>query len=137
MTLATSSRFQIKGINDEQDTCSCCGKSGLKRVVWIEDKETGDVDHFGTACAAQPAKCFGITTRDINKAVREYEKEAEQKKRDAAAARQQAAYEYAVANYTGGWIKKESPLVAGMFFTLCVDSADFDKLRAEYLASNK
>jgi hypothetical protein len=40
-------RFTVKGINDEQSFCSCCGKQNLKRVVWIEDTETGEINHFG------------------------------------------------------------------------------------------
>lgn len=51
-------RFLVKGINDEASFCECCGKSGLQRVVWIEDLETGEVKHFGTSCAMKPAKGF-------------------------------------------------------------------------------
>lgn len=51
-------RFQVIGINDKRDFCECCGKSGLQRVVWILDTETGDEKHFGTSCAAKPAKGF-------------------------------------------------------------------------------
>lgn len=51
-------RFLVKGINDDQSFCECCGKSGLNRVVWIEDTETGEIKHFGTTCAAKPAKGF-------------------------------------------------------------------------------
>lgn len=51
-------RFVVRGINDDKSFCECCGKSGLQRVVWIEDMETGDVKHFGTSCAMKPAKGF-------------------------------------------------------------------------------
>lgn len=51
-------RFLVRGINDDKSFCECCGKSGLQRVVWIEDMETGDVKHFGTSCAMKPAKGF-------------------------------------------------------------------------------
>lgn len=51
-------RFQVRGINDDKSFCECCGKSGLQRVVWIEDMETGEVKHFGTSCAVKPAKGF-------------------------------------------------------------------------------
>ena len=127
------SRFQIKGIDDTQDTCSCCGKTGLKRVVWIEDKQTGNIECFGTSCATNPEKCFGVSVSDINKAIRTYKSELAQKKNDAIAARHRAAYEYAMVNYTGGWIQKESELKPGMFFTLCVDNAAFEKLQRERL----
>ena len=51
-------RFLVKGINDDRTFCECCGKSGLKCVVWIEDLETGEIKHFGTTCALKPAKGF-------------------------------------------------------------------------------
>jgi hypothetical protein len=51
-------RFVVRGINDDKSFCECCGKSGLQRVVWIEDLETGEVKHFGTVCALKPAKGF-------------------------------------------------------------------------------
>lgn len=51
-------RFIVKGINDDKSFCECCGKSGLQRVVWIEDTETGEIKHFGTSCAMKPAKGF-------------------------------------------------------------------------------
>jgi hypothetical protein len=51
-------RFVVRGINDDKSFCECCGKSGLQRVVWIEDMDTGEVKHFGTVCALNPAKGF-------------------------------------------------------------------------------
>ncbi|EKJ7938218.1 hypothetical protein L5559_006042 [Pseudomonas aeruginosa] len=52
------SRYQFLGINDDKSHCECCGKQGLKRVVWIEDTETNEIRHFGTTCAMSPAKGF-------------------------------------------------------------------------------
>jgi len=46
---------RILGINDDEDYCSCCGKTGLKRVVWIEH-EDGSIDHYGTTCATYKLK---------------------------------------------------------------------------------
>jgi hypothetical protein len=46
---------KILGINDDRDFCQCCGKTGLRRVVWIENIETGTVRHFGTYCAGKNA----------------------------------------------------------------------------------
>jgi len=60
-----NSRFQIKGINDDTDFCMCCGKQGLKKVVWIEDGETGSLEHFGVICAINPSKAFGIGKADL------------------------------------------------------------------------
>ena len=82
----TMTRFKVLGINDDRDTCDCCGKTGLKRVVWIEDTETLQVSCFGTSCAANPAKAFGLK-KEIAKAVREYDKQqaaARQERRNAA-----------------------------------------------------
>jgi hypothetical protein len=47
--------YRILGINDDTDTCECCGKTGLKRVVWIATVSEGGfvsepVPH-GTTCA--------------------------------------------------------------------------------------
>ncbi|MGA5726563.1 hypothetical protein ACPCHQ_21765 [Ralstonia thomasii] len=54
------SRYQVVDVNDSRDFCECCGKTGLKRVVFILDAETGQVRHFGTSCAVAPAKGFGV-----------------------------------------------------------------------------
>jgi hypothetical protein len=51
-------RFQVLAVNDKATFCECCGKNGLARVVWILDTETGEEKHFGTSCAARPAKGF-------------------------------------------------------------------------------
>jgi len=46
--------YKIKGINNDTDTCSCCGKTGLKRVVWLEEIDgTADPAPYGTSCAAR------------------------------------------------------------------------------------
>lgn len=49
--------YQVMGINDDESYCSCCGKTGLKRVVWLATLDgDGNVDGqavpFGTTCAA-------------------------------------------------------------------------------------
>jgi hypothetical protein len=64
-------RYQVIGVNDDVDTCDCCGKTGLKKVVWIEDTETGVVQHFGTTCALSPAKGFGVDA-EVKLAVSRY-----------------------------------------------------------------
>lgn len=55
-------RFQVIGVNDDKDFCECCGRSGLKRVVWIQDEESGEIKHFGTTCATSPKHGFGVDT---------------------------------------------------------------------------
>ena len=44
---------KIIGINDDQDSCDCCGKTGLKKVVWLEDSETLAIAAYGSTCAAK------------------------------------------------------------------------------------
>lgn len=66
-------RFEILGINEDRDFCECCGKTNLKRVVWIQDNELGEIKHFGTVCAQQPVKGFGpAATKQIKSAIREH-----------------------------------------------------------------
>lgn len=51
-------QFTLKGINNDVETCEKCGKTGLKRVMWLEvlDEEgngTGSVIPMGTCCGAK------------------------------------------------------------------------------------
>jgi hypothetical protein len=66
----TEMRFIVKGINDDKSFCECCGKSGLQRVIWIEDTETGEIKHFGTSCALKPAKGFDCVV-EIKSAIKQ------------------------------------------------------------------
>lgn len=67
-----ANRFHVVGVNDERDFCMCCGRKGLKRVVWVRDIETDEVKHFGTTCALAPSKSFGID-REVRDAIRTFE----------------------------------------------------------------
>lgn len=64
-----ANRFQVTGVNDRASHCECCGRNGLKVVVWIVDTETGEEKHFGTSCATAPAKGFDCVP-EIKAAVR-------------------------------------------------------------------
>ena len=44
--------MKILAITDETNTCECCGKRGLKRVVVIE-LENGAIVRYGTDCASK------------------------------------------------------------------------------------
>lgn len=44
-------RYIIAGITDERDTCECCGKTNLKRVVVLLDLDTDEYVFYGTTCA--------------------------------------------------------------------------------------
>lgn len=67
-----ANRFHVVGVNDERDFCMCCGRKGLKRVVWVRDIETDEVKHFGTTCALAPSKSFGID-KEVRDAIRNFE----------------------------------------------------------------
>jgi hypothetical protein len=68
MTRATTkekkmTNFKIVAVNNDTDTCSCCGRTGLKRVAWVAQTIEG-IEHdpapFGTTCAANAVvRTFG------------------------------------------------------------------------------
>lgn len=58
--------IKVLGINDEKDFCQCCGKKGLKRVVWCE-LEDGDIVHYGTTCASK--KWLHMPEKDVKKEI--------------------------------------------------------------------
>ncbi len=64
-------KYEVVGVNDDKDSCECCGKQGLKRVVWIRNIETGEVKHFGTTCATAPQKGFGVD-KEIKSAINRF-----------------------------------------------------------------
>ena len=64
-----ANRFEFVAVNDTRDFCECCGRKGLKRVVWVRDIENDTVKHFGTTCALAPSKSFGID-REIKAGMR-------------------------------------------------------------------
>lgn len=50
-------KYKVMGINDDVNYCGCCGKTGLKRVVWIapldaDGNVAGEASPYGTTCAA-------------------------------------------------------------------------------------
>lgn len=51
----STTTYRIKGINSDTDTCECCGRTGLKRVVWLApvvDDTEYDPAAYGSSCAA-------------------------------------------------------------------------------------
>lgn len=50
-------KYKLKGINDDQDVCSVCGKVNLKRVAWLvaidNGEEVGEVFPVGMDCAGR------------------------------------------------------------------------------------
>jgi len=55
--ITTASKYMIKGLNDSETTCACCGRNDLKRVVWLTaidaDGNETTVEAYGTTCAAR------------------------------------------------------------------------------------
>lgn len=67
-------KFKLIGTNDEADTCCCCGKSGLKRVVWlvpldVDGNPEGEAEHYGTSCAARMLGWSHATSAKAKKAI--------------------------------------------------------------------
>ena len=50
--MASNTKYTVVAINDDTDTCECCGRSNLKRVVWLRNSE-GFETAFGTTCASR------------------------------------------------------------------------------------
>lgn len=50
-TMNTHPEILILGVNADKDTCDCCGKTGLKKVVWLEIDGAEPVA-YGVNCAA-------------------------------------------------------------------------------------
>jgi hypothetical protein len=73
--MSTAATYRIKGVNGDEDTCSLCGKRGLKRVVWLaevdDDGHEGEAAHYGTDCAGlllHGAKTAGNTKTVLTQA---------------------------------------------------------------------
>ena len=135
-TATQARRFLVRGINDDESSCMCCGRQGLKRVVWIEDTETGEIRHYGVVCATAPAKAFGLTG-DIKRAIREHDKAQEEAARiarnealrietDTKLARRDALY----LERGGTYVEKVSK-INGYKFTCPADAAWMDACHRE------
>src|SRR6266536_469642 len=68
-------RYRLVGTTTEQDTCQCCGRTDLKRVVVLHD---GDDDgFFGAQCAARLLPTpVGDLTREATTAQRQADQAA-------------------------------------------------------------
>jgi hypothetical protein len=66
-------KYKLMGVNSDEDTCSCCGKTNLKRVMWLmecdeEGNANGEVFPMGTTCGS---KKMGISEGEIASADRQ------------------------------------------------------------------
>lgn len=124
-TNETNKRFKVLAVNDDRDFCECCGKNNLKRVVWIEDTETNVIQHFGTVCAANPKKAFGLDA-EIKKAVTNWKNEL------------QARYAKASRLYRakgGKWVSNGIPLHLEGGALVAENQALYDECAREALAA--
>jgi hypothetical protein len=71
-------RYRLVGVTDERDSCDCCGRTDLKRVVVLHNGE----DHvfFGSHCAA---RLLGKPVRDVNRQANAAQRRREQTERTA------------------------------------------------------
>lgn len=63
-----SKRYKIVAVNDEQDVCTICGKTNLKRVAWIVELDAdgnaiGDAQAVGMDCAGRMMGWSSAKTR--------------------------------------------------------------------------
>lgn len=76
--------WTIKGINDEQTACDCCGRTNLKKTVVLSNGE--QEVRFGSECAARRLSCtkkeVESTVRSLEKAAREEAAKADQRRRN-------------------------------------------------------
>ncbi len=61
--------MRVLGVNDDRDSCDCCGRKGLKKVVWLETA-AGEIVAYGTGCAARALGLEG-TLAEQRKAIAE------------------------------------------------------------------
>ena len=125
--MTTTNRFKVLGVNDDSDSCECCGKTNLKRVVWIEDTETGAVQHFGVVCAANPKKAFGLG-KEIKEAVLADDKRRDDAERAARYAEQMRQCDIKSAKRAElyalrGGVMKNVTISNGRVLTIPADSA--------------
>lgn len=64
--IGANDMFKMIGITDETNVCECCGKSNLKRVVVLEDIDTGSIVRYGCDCAARAMSVKGATVKTDN-----------------------------------------------------------------------
>jgi hypothetical protein len=110
-------RFEVLAVNDDRDFCECCGRQGLKRVVWVRDTETDVVKHFGTTCVLAPSKAFGVEA-DVKVAIARF------------VSRERAVNHMAYREYKQrGGTYVAHPVISGTWVP--ADQALFSKVRAE------
>ena len=104
-------QYKLRGINDDHNTCEVCGKTNLKKVMWIsevtQDGETLDPFAAGTTCGAN---LLGVATSRTSRA------EAERKVSELAINQIEKAVELFVAEHC--WMRGNMYLPKDMGFIL-------------------
>lgn len=135
-------RFVVRGVNDDESHCMCCGKEGLKRVVWIEDMQTGKLSHYGTTCAVAKEKGF-MADEEIKREVRKFDKEQQELARKAYYAECDVIGDKCRATkdelyaQRGGLYKQVTSALNGRVFTIPADSVLMDRCHEEAFSGYK
>lgn len=77
MEATIGAKFRVLGENDDASDCCCCGRQGLRRVVWLQPldedgEDCGSPVHFGRVCGARAAGWgYGSDAGRIDRRIRE------------------------------------------------------------------
>lgn len=75
-------KYRVLGTNDDHSECLCCGRTGLRSVVWLQPLDENGEDHgspvhFGRVCGARAAGWgYGSDASRIERRIRAEEKAA-------------------------------------------------------------
>lgn len=115
MSTMQAPKYRVLAVNDDRDFCECCGKTGLKRVVFIEAIESGEIKHFGTTCAMAPSKGFGLD-KEIKTAIKRADEKRKVAHHIARAEYRKAGGTFLPYNHeTGVWALADRPLYDSIF----------------------
>lgn len=75
-------KYAYKGTNQDTETCEVCGRTDLKKVMWLVEldpngNELGEAFATGTTCGS---KLLGYSQKDFTKATKEAARTLEQQK---------------------------------------------------------
>jgi hypothetical protein len=75
-------KYAYKGTNSDKESCDVCGRTGLKKVIWlaeldVDGNELGHVIAAGTTCGAT---LLGYSQKNFTKAIKSANQILEQKK---------------------------------------------------------
>lgn len=74
VTTSKQAKYRVMGENDDASECACCGRTGLKRVVWMQPldedgNEVGEAVPFGRVCGAKAAGWGYGSSSDIDRRI--------------------------------------------------------------------